>query len=133
MPEHKDPHQPASEAQTNQSRLKKAAVYARVVSMRERPSEEEQVEQIRAFALKYDFVLEAVYTDYGTGSGRTEREGLDALLQAAVDGEFDFIIVTDRSRIFDTDRLVEEYQDFLWRHSRVDLIFLDEVRKVLGE
>ena len=131
IPVPKDPLHSAFNPRTVPS-FKIAAAYARVESLHEHPSEYKQILQCRAFALEFGFVLEAIYTDYGLGAIKMRRKGLDKLLQAAVGGHFQFIIMTDYSRMFESERMVEEYQDFLWRRSRVDLIFLDEVRRWLG-
>lgn len=106
---------------------KTAGVYARASEIDAEPSLMEQFALARSFAKAQGFEIKGTFQDYGPGASEYNRNGLSACIEGAIAGEFNFILLANRSTMFDDLVYVFSWQDFLWRHAEVDLIFLDDM------
>jgi site-specific DNA recombinase len=85
----------------------RVAIYARVSTARQEVEQtiESQVEALRQYVDDQDWILEEryIYLDDGYSGARLARPGLDALRDAAADGQFDVVVV------YHPDRLARDY------------------------
>ena len=80
----------------------RAAIYARYSSENQRPeSIEDQVVACRRLAAEQGLAVleDHVYADQAQSGARSDREGLNALVEAARAGQFEAVVVDDLSRL----------------------------------
>ena len=80
----------------------RAAIYARYSSENQRPeSIEDQIASCRKLARDKGITVndEHVYSDHATSGSRRDRDGLNALLEASRNHNFDIVLVDDLSRL----------------------------------
>ncbi len=85
----------------------RVALYARVSTARQEQEQtiDSQIEALRHYVHGQEWTLEArhIYLDDGYSGARLARPGLDALRDAAADGQFDIVL------IYHPDRLARDY------------------------
>ena len=88
--------------------MKKAAAYARVSTKKQsETSLETQLEDCRMFASVNGIRITAEFTDKITASGSAKRPGFSEMIDRALNGEWDYIVVHKQNR-FEHDNVEEQ-------------------------
>ena len=80
----------------------RAAIYARYSSENQRPeSIEDQISSCRRFAKENGFnvLKNHIYTDCALSGSRKDRDGLNALITASENKDFEIVLIDDLSRL----------------------------------
>ncbi|UCD08355.1 MAG: recombinase family protein [Dehalococcoidales bacterium] len=97
----------------------RVALYERVSTGEQKNSIQDQIEQLEALAIAYEWEIAGHYTDEGISGGTDSRPELQRLMIDAHAGEFDLVVVTKLDRFMRNTRLLLDYVDTLEKKCNV--------------
>ncbi|MBB6447071.1 recombinase family protein [Bacillus benzoevorans] len=101
----------------------KCAAYIRTASKRHvNFNLEDQTEEIKAFISKYNWELDTIYSDIG--SGIHKNKSLQAMFEDCKESKFDIIVTADLSRVSRSTELSNELID-LFTMGKVHIVTTD--------